>query len=115
MADTEDKTGNSTMLKWILGLVATGLGSAAVWTGAQMKNNAEFTQQMVKQMSDERVDNAKSDLEQTKAVQMLATNIAANTETMKAVQAQGAETVKYLKSIDSVQKRFPAVREEPEP
>lgn len=108
----EDKTGQSTMLKWILGLVATGLGSAAVWIGSQMKSQNEFTQKLVERADEHRAEQYKADIESAKAMHMLSTNVAASTEVMKGVQKQGEETVKYLKSIDAVQKRFPAVREE---
>jgi hypothetical protein len=113
MSEAEDRAGQSTMLKWILGLVATGLGSIAVWIGSQMKSQTDFTQKLVERADEHRAEQFKADIEQAKALHLLSTNVAASTEVMKGVQKQGEETVKYLKSIDTVQKRFPAVREDP--
>ena len=107
MPDSDKETaGQSTMLKWILGLVAGGLGSAAVWIGSQMQSQTQFTQKLVEQGATERAEN-------TKAVQTLATNVAANTETLKAIQSQSVETVKYLRDIRDDTKKFPAVSGSP--
>lgn len=105
MADEhKDDPGQKTMIRWILGLVAGGLGAVGVWVGSQMKSDSEFSRKLAEAAALERVENVK-------VIQMLASNIAANTDAMKGVQKVSEETVKYLRDIRDDTRKFPAVRE----
>ncbi len=96
--DPKDDATNKTMLRWILGLVAGGLGAIGVWIGSQMAANSDFTRKLVEQTQSERVENIK-------AVSQLSTNIAANTEALRSVQKQGESMVKYLENIRDDQRK----------